>query len=283
MRRFLTSLLALAVLVPLAPASSAASAAPSTAVPDPAPPQPPQAAPLAPDRVLDPDRRLGKSWRRSADRVMTTSADETGLHILVADADAAYQWRTVTTLAEPGVATDQWVGQACLTGSGRTAVAVYAPRQFTNRETLSNAGAFAAVVNLETGRVSKLPERYSLAYHNPGCGSGESVVLTRLELPATPEAGAAARTVLTTLDTRRIGSGRQVITPGQVTSAIPVGQTIVAAKGDELVSLDRRGRLTTRARTAGTPSGCCPTVPATSHSRWLGPAPPTWSATREAS
>ncbi|GIJ39495.1 golvesin C-terminal-like domain-containing protein [Micromonospora andamanensis] len=253
MRRFLTSLLALAVLVPLAPASSAASAAPSTAVPDPAPPQPPQAAPLAPDRVLDPDRRLGKSWRRSADRVMTTSADETGLHILVADADAAYQWRTVTTLAEPGVATDQWVGQACLTGSGRTAVAVYAPRQFTNRETLSNAGAFAAVVNLETGRVSKLPERYSLAYHNPGCGSGESVVLTRLELPATPEAGAAARTVLTTLDTRRIGSGRQVITPGQVTSAIPVGQTIVAAKGDELVSLDRRGRLTTRARTAGTP------------------------------
>lgn len=51
-------------------------------------------------------------------------------------------------------------------------MAVYAPREFTNRENLLNAGAFAAVVDLDTGAVTKLPERYSLAYHNPGCAPG---------------------------------------------------------------------------------------------------------------
>ncbi|PZF95297.1 GDSL-type esterase/lipase family protein [Micromonospora endophytica] len=254
----------LALVVTLAPVTAATAAAPPAA---PAPPPdagvspPARAAPLPPDRVLDPDRRLGRSWRSSTDRAVTTSADETGLHILVADADAAYQWRTAATLAEPGVATDQWVGQACVTGSGRRAVAVYAPRQFTNREGLSNAGAFAAVVDLETGRVTKLPERYSLAYHNPGCGSGENVVLTRLELPATPEAGSTARTVLTTVDTRRVRAARQAISAGQLTSAIPVGDSVLAAKGDELVSVDRQGRVTTRARTEGTPFRLLPDGP----------------------
>ncbi len=283
MRRALVSLLALVVLVPLAPSGTAASAAPSTPDPDPGPPRPPQAAPLAPDRVLDPDRRLGKSWRRSADRVMTTSADETGLHILVADADTAYQWRTVTTLAEPGVATDQWVGQACLTGSGRTAVAVYAPRQFTNRETLSNAGAFAAVVHLATGRVTKLPERYSLAYHNPGCGSGESVVLTRLELPATQRRAPTRGRY----SPRWTPAARAVVVRSSHPARSPPpsrwGRRSSPPRVPNWSASTGRAGSPPGPAPRGPPSACCPTGPTTSHSRWLGPTPPTWSATRAAS
>ncbi|MER5700979.1 SGNH/GDSL hydrolase family protein [Micromonospora sp. NPDC002296] len=208
---------------------------------------------MAPDRVLDPDRSLGPGWRRSTDRAVTTSADETGLHVLVADTKAAYQWRTAATLAEPGVTTDQWTGQLCVTGSGRRAVVVYAPRQFANKENLLNAGAFAAVVDLSTGAVTKLPERYSLAYHNPGCAAGESVVLTRLELPATANGNAAARTVLTTVDTRRPLAGHRVYASGQLTSAVPVEGSILAAKGDALVTVDRKGTVRTAARTGGTP------------------------------
>ena len=213
-----------------------------------------RSAPVAPDRVLDPDRSLGPGWRRSTDRVVTTSADETGLHVLVADTKAAYQWRTAATLAEPGMTTDQWTGQLCVTGSGRRAVVVYAPRQFANKENLLNAVAFsAAVVDLSTGAVTKLPERYSLAYHNPGCAAGESVVLTRLEMPATANGNAAARTVLTTVDTRRPLAGHRVYASGQLTSAVPVEGSILAAKGDALVTVDRKGTVRTAARTGGTP------------------------------
>ncbi|MFG3557453.1 SGNH/GDSL hydrolase family protein [Micromonospora sp. NPDC047557] len=254
MRRFLAPLLGLAVLTPLVPPSQAASAAPpdpgrKTAVGRPATPT----RPADPDRILDPDRRLGATWQRSADRVVTTSSDETGLHVLVADAREAYRWRTAATLGEPGLPTDQWIGQVCLTGSGRRAVAVYAPREFTNRENLLNAGAFAAVVDLDTGAVSKLPERYSLAYHNPGCGAGESAVLSRLELPASSRAGTAARSTLATVDTRKPSTARKVVASGQLTSAIPVGDGIVAAKGHALLTLDREGAVRSTLRTSGSP------------------------------
>src|SRR5262249_24424004 len=116
------------------------------------------------DRVLNPDRTLRTGWRTSKDRAVTVSGDETGLRVLVADAKQAYKWRTAATLSEPFFETDMWIGQACVTGSGRRAVVVYAPRQFTNKELLMQRGAFAAVVDLNTGAVTKLAERVSLAY-----------------------------------------------------------------------------------------------------------------------
>lgn len=95
MRRSLAPLLALAVLVPLVPFQQVASAAPAAPAPTTTVARPPAPnRPADPDRVLDPDRRLGTTWRRSADRVVTTSSDETGLHVLVADAKEAYRWRT---------------------------------------------------------------------------------------------------------------------------------------------------------------------------------------------
>src|SRR6266536_2797225 len=110
------------------------------------------------------------------DRAVTTSSDETGLHVLVADGGDGYRWRTAATLAEPGFDTDQWIGQFCVTGSGRRAVVVYAPRQFANHESTMSAGGFAAVVDLTSGAVTKLAERVTLAYYNPACGSAETAV-----------------------------------------------------------------------------------------------------------
>ena len=62
---------------------------------------------------------------------------------------------------------------------GRRAVVVYAPRHFTNRSYLYDRGAFVAVVDLTTGAVTKLNITASLAYYNPGCGTGETAVLTQ--------------------------------------------------------------------------------------------------------
>jgi hypothetical protein len=122
---------------------------------------------------------LPAGWRTSRDLAWTTDGDSTGLHLLVADAASGYTWRTAATLAEPWLETDRWIGNACLTESGTKAVVVCAPRHFTNRAHLFDRGAFAAVVDLASGAVTKLDVTVSLAYYDPGCGAGETAVLTQ--------------------------------------------------------------------------------------------------------
>lgn len=208
--------------------------------------------PAKPDRVMNPEASLGSAWRTSSDRAVTTSGDATGLHVLVADEAEAYAWRTAATLREPGLDTDQWIGQACLTGSGRRAVVVYAPRTFTNRDVLMQRGGFAAVVDLKTGAVTKLPERVSLAYHNPGCGAGEEVVLSRLEQPRNP--GDVARTWLGKVDTRRpTATIRTIRASGQVSSVLPVGERLIGVKGLSLVQVGDKGAITSVASASSTP------------------------------
>src|SRR5947207_10379809 len=84
-----------------------AASGPATAAPK--PPAPKAATPIAPappkDRVAAPDKILGSGWRTAGDRAVTTSSDDTGLHVLIADRRDAYRWRTAATLAEPGLET----------------------------------------------------------------------------------------------------------------------------------------------------------------------------------
>ncbi|GAA3830047.1 hypothetical protein GCM10022403_074090 [Streptomyces coacervatus] len=118
--------------------------------------------------VSNPDHTLGKGWRTSGDRAVTAAADSDGLHILVADSTKAYQWKTAAVLSEPGMPADTWIGNQCVMDHDHVA-AVYAPRTFTNKPDLMQGGAFAAVVNLSTGQVTKLSFTASLAYFDPSC------------------------------------------------------------------------------------------------------------------
>ncbi|WP_329338811.1 hypothetical protein OG252_24870 [Streptomyces sp. NBC_01352] len=224
-----TAVLAMALVAPLASAALTGSS-------------PPGATPL-PDRVTD-TSQLPSGWRQSEDRIVTYDGDGTGLHVLVADAAKAYKWRTAATLSEPGIDTDQWIGQSCVTASGDRAVVVYAPRQVINDQLGFQQGAFAAVVDLVDGTVTKLPQLVSLAYFNPGCGDGEQAVLSRPQ---------GEGTQLLTVDARRASVTREQTVPGQLTSAVPFGTGIAAATGDSVVSVDRQGDVHTLARTEGTP------------------------------
>jgi hypothetical protein len=218
------------------PARAAAPAQAQAAGPDPATVEP-----------RERDRVLPKGWRSSGDLAWTTSGDDAGLHLLVADSRTGYTWRTAATLSEPGFDTDRWVGQACLTGSGRRALVVYAPRAFTNRQRLFDRGAFAAVVDLADGRVVKLRPHVSLAYFNPGCGTGETAVLTQagdIDLGRT-------RLHLVTAGTGKVT--RVITVRGQVTSAVPAGGRIVAAAGARLVEVGRTGSVRRLAATSGVP------------------------------
>ncbi|QYA99524.1 SGNH/GDSL hydrolase family protein [Streptomyces anulatus] len=181
-----------------------------------------------PTRVPNPATKLGKSWDSSRDRAVTSAADRDGFRILVADSKDAYQWRTVATLAEPGMPADSWIGNLCVMDRDHAAV-VYAPRTFTNKPGLMQGGAFAAVVDLKSGQTTKLPFTASLAYFDPSCN------------PDTRSAAFSAfrdsKTRLVTVDT----SGKMITdttVTGQVTSAVPTKDGLVAAHGRQLVHVD---------------------------------------------
>ncbi|MGV4987160.1 SGNH/GDSL hydrolase family protein [Streptomyces sp. NRAIS3] len=204
----------------------------------------------SPLRVPDPGKKLGKDWKTSSDRAMTTAADTSGFKILVADSKAAYQWRTAAELAEPGMPADAWIGNACAMDRDHVAV-VYAPRTFTNKPDLMQGGAFTAIVDVKSGQVKKLAFTGSLAYFAPSCN------------PQTPTAAFTAfrddKTRLVTVGTSGKISSDTTVT-GQITSAVPVGDGVVAASGRQLVHVDKTGKkVRTLAATDGVPFDIRPT------------------------
>jgi hypothetical protein len=171
--RLLTVPAVLVALLLLPPAPALAAPAAPAGIPAATAGGPAAAAVSAADR----DTVLGPGWRAAGDRVVLGTGDSAGFHLLAAEAADGYAWRTVASLSEPGLETDAWIGNVCVTGSGRSAVVVYAPRTFTNKTDLFDRGGFTAVVDLRTGGVRKLPVTTSVAYFNPGCGAGEQAVL----------------------------------------------------------------------------------------------------------
>lgn len=203
-------------------------------------------APAAPKgAVKAPDTTLGKGWKTSADRAVTTAADSDGLHLLVADSKNAYAWKTVTVLSEPQLPADTWIGNSCVMDDHHAAV-VYAPRTFTNKPDLMMGGAFTAIVNLDDGSVTKLPFTASLAYFDPTCN------------PATHTAAFTAlrdtETRLVTVDTKG-ATVTDTSAKGEITSAVPTGDGVIAAAGNRLVHVDRKGRTSELAATEHAPYG----------------------------
>ena len=192
---------------------------------------------------------LGEDYKKSTDTAFTTSGDGTGFHLLVADENNGYAWRTAATLSEPGFDTDTWIGNACLTASGKRAAVAYAPRTFTNEPELMARGAFAATVDLTTGKVTKLPFQASLAYFDPGCGDGEQAVFTQLSY----DDDAKQQTRLVTVDAATGKAGTPAVYPGEVTSAVPTRNGVVAANGSRLVAAGAKGTVREITRTESVP------------------------------
>ncbi|MFF4247459.1 hypothetical protein ACFYY2_23750 [Streptomyces sp. NPDC001822] len=245
-----------AALTAAAVLSGILSGAPAGAA-EPSVPPAPAASPATsnPTSVPTSERSslLGRQWKSSQDVAWTTSGDADGFHLLTATGSSGYGWKTLATLSEPGFDADAWIGNACVTGSGHQAVVVYAPRTFTNKPELMARGGFTAVVNLTTGAVRKLPVLSSLSYYNPGCGNGDTAVLTQSGSEARPG------TRLLRLDARTGRTASPTTVKGQVTSAVPgPGATTLAARGAQVISLDEKGRATTVTRTDGVPFRLAP-------------------------
>lgn len=179
---------------------------------------------------------LGAGSSSSEDVALSTSGDGMGFHVLAGKEREGYKFGTVATLREDGFDADTWIGNTCVTGSGKYAAVAYAPRTFTNNPELMVRGAFTAVVELGSGKVTKLPFTASLAYFSPGCGSGDDVVFTQLS----HDGDKAQRTRLVTVDAVTGKVSEPVALPGQVTSAVPTRHGIVAGHGNKLVRINGR-------------------------------------------
>lgn len=199
-----------------------------------------------PSKVADPDQVLAKGWRTSIDRAVTVIGDDNGLNVLVADSSAAYQWRTAASLSEPGFDTSQWIGQACVTGSGRYAAVVYAPWSFSDDADEFDHASFAAIVNLETGAVRKLSGLVSLAYYSPGCGTDDSVAFSALYADNGP-----AQTKVELVDAENGAVEQQSEVPGQVTSTVPYGSGVAASFGTKVIEISAKGAESTLAEVSG--------------------------------
>jgi hypothetical protein len=208
-----------------------------------------QGKPTPPGQVTNPDKTLGKGWATSKDRAVTAAADTDGLKILVADSTKAYAWKTAAVLSEPGMPADSWIGNQCVIDHDHAAV-VYAPRSFTNKPDLMQGGAFAAVVDLATGQVTKLPFTASLAYFDPSCNPDtHTAAFTSFRDMNDP---GTTRTRVVTVNTagKTVGSAA---TKGEVTSAVPVKDGAVVALGRRLIHLDRSGKAKNLLTAGGLP------------------------------
>ncbi|MFC4065490.1 golvesin C-terminal-like domain-containing protein [Actinoplanes subglobosus] len=244
------SLAAAVVGVPI-PAAAAPPAAPAP-TPDPAvtidlrdDPEKNTVDPSVRDKVLRP------GWKKSSDVAWTLNGDASGLHVLAATARTGYTWETVTTLAEPGFDADSWIGNACLTGSGRRLVVVYAPRTFTNKPDLFDRGGFTATVDLTSGKVTKLAVQTSLAYYNPGCGAAETAVLSQYGGERVDDPNQPVQSRMFTLDAAKGKLSAPIVLETELSSPVPVGDKVVAAGGSGLVEVDRSAKIKRLADTDG--------------------------------
>ena len=187
-----------------------------------------KAAP-SPAQLSDPAKVLPSGWQHSSDEAVTVSGDATGLHVLAAREASGYAWRTVATLGDPAVQTDLWIGQACVTAGGAYAVVVYAPEQAANTAEEQGVLGRAAIVDLRTGAVKDLGGGFSIAYFDPGCGTGSTVVLTKGGW-ANDTSNGPMTTTLVLADAAT----------GKVAATVKVAGT--GDLGDPLPRADRRGR-----------------------------------------
>ena len=169
----LSSVAISAMIAGLIVVPATAHAAPTT------PPTPSQQKLGDQGAILSPDTALGSGWRKSSDTLVTGAGDSAGFHPYVAREKNAFTWSTLATLKASSLDMGTWTGEVCVTGSGRYAVAVYAPSVAANKPNLLMAGALAAVVDVQAGAATTVATGIQLAYFNPGCGPDDRVLLTR--------------------------------------------------------------------------------------------------------
>ncbi|MEY9849030.1 hypothetical protein ABH940_006134 [Streptacidiphilus sp. BW17] len=193
-----------------------------------------------------PQTELGTRWNRSDDRVLTGIGDVNGFHILQADERQAFRWTTIATLNVPGIDVGPWTGYTCTTGDGRYVAAVYAPSSATNSPAQRAAGAFSAVVDVATHKVTQVASGIALNYFTPSCGLDDHVIFSRNTVNDD-------QTQVFEVDARTGAITRSTHVNAQFTTPVATSTGIDGIVGGALVRLNQNGSFTRLAQPQGQP------------------------------
>ena len=168
-----------------------------------------------------------------------------GVEVLTPNPPSSGGFRPIARLWVAGWDAPAWTDYECTTGDGRFMALTFAPTAFTNDWALQSHGAFGAVVDLRTGGRWILPTRVSLEYHTPGCGLDDRVVFS------TDDRSTDGTVSLTVVDAARSVVLSTLTTHSDITSAVPLSGTVVAAQGGRLVRVEPSGDTEDLATTPG--------------------------------
>jgi RHS repeat-associated protein len=199
------------------------------------------ASPAGPDGQ-SPD--FGPAGRASADLAVTGWGDPAGYHVDVAREAGDFTWQEIALLHPAGLDDQSWIGYQCVSGDGRFAAVTILPASAVNLSAARDHGALAYSVDLTSGKVRPLVAAVGLKYHTPGCGTGTTAVFT-----ANPDPGETSTVVVTADLATGAVTGRTTVA-GQLTSAVPVGKTVVGVMGRQLMRIAAGGGKPERVWTA---------------------------------
>ncbi|MFI9381138.1 RHS repeat-associated core domain-containing protein [Kutzneria sp. NPDC052558] len=164
--------------------------------------------------------------------------DSTGYHVEVGRESSGFAWHEVALVEPAGMDAPSWTGYQCLSGDGKYAAVAILPTSVVNQQAARDHGAFAYSVELATGKVSPLAAGVGLKYYSPGCGAADTAVFT-LQTGANDE-----NTQLLTADLAAGKVTASTTASGQLTSAVPTTDGIMAVQGGSLVTVGGKTSVT---------------------------------------
>src|SRR5579859_6431285 len=182
--------------------------------------------------------QLGPDWWRAKDVIFTAVGDAHGVHYYLARESEGYFWRPLASILPAGTDASDWTGYFCVSGDSRFILANVFPALADNNPRLEDRGSLAYVINVANGRVRPLVAGVAMYYDTPGCGTGDTGVLTSF-------AGSGEeRTDLLSVNLAlaRVTSVRPIA--GQVTSAVPMEAGIDGYRAGSIVSVGATGPRT---------------------------------------
>ncbi|MCQ9165548.1 FG-GAP-like repeat-containing protein [Arthrobacter sp. STN4] len=174
---------------------------------------------------------FGAQAASSPDMAVSGFGDSAGYHIGLSREASGFAWTTIATIKPQDVDAASWVGSQCVSGDGKYVAVAVLPSSAVNSPIALDRGAFAYSVQVSTGKVTPLISGVGLDYYSPGCGVGDGAVFT-LSLGENEQ---STELVSTDLAAGKVTGTVEVA--GQVTSAVPSGNGLVAVSGSTLVSL----------------------------------------------
>jgi hypothetical protein len=202
--------------------------------------------PTAADQTVPQQRRaavLGANWQYSTDKVWSLLPGPDGLSVLAGDVANGAAMQSIATVSVSGVASRQWIGQACLMRGSHVAAVVFGPVEYISTASLFDRGAFAALVDLDTGAVKYLPGlRPTYSYFSPKCGATGAAEFTSF---GTGESA----TTLTSVSRTGATSTKLAGARGEITDLTATADgRLVGAHGNALVTYRSNGQATVLAK-----------------------------------